>query len=55
MTCTSCPMPPDALARLGSVAEVCDVLRGRARPEVGAGTAEIEPRRKIWAHFTQKS
>lgn len=34
MTFTSRPMPPDALARLGSVAEVCDVLRGWGRPDL---------------------
>ena len=28
------PLPPDVLARLGSVAEVCDVLRGWGHPEV---------------------
>ena len=28
------PLPPDALAGLGSVAEVCDVLRGWGRPDL---------------------
>ena len=34
MTFTSRPMPPDSLARLGSVAEVCDVLRGWGRADL---------------------
>ena len=28
------PLPPDTLARLGSVAEVCDVLSGWGRPDL---------------------
>ena len=28
------PLPPDVLARLRSVAEVCDVLRGLGRPDL---------------------
>ena len=34
MTTTPRPLPPDALARLRSVAEVCDVLRGWGRADL---------------------
>ena len=35
------PLPPDALARLGSVAEVCDVLRGWGRPDLAERLAYL--------------
>ena len=35
------PLPPDALASLGSVAEVCDVLRGWGRPYLAGRLAYL--------------
>ncbi len=34
MSPTSRPLPPDAIAHLRSIAEICDVLRGWERPDL---------------------
>ena len=60
MTTTSRPLPPDALAGLRSVAEVCDVLRGWGRADLaerlayfasdedlGDGDAPLTTRRRL--------
>lgn len=41
LSTTPRPLPPDALASLGSVTEVCDVLRGWGRPDLAERLAYL--------------